>query len=59
MLVLQAVSLKLQLRAGGDQCLAVLVALVLGEVLDEAASQIQSLGLPLGSILVGVAGAVR
>ena len=56
MLVLQAVSLKLQLRAGGDQCLAVLVALVLGEVLDEAASQIQSLGLPLGSILVGVAG---
>ena len=33
-----------------------LVAFVLGEVLDEAASQIQSLGLPLGSILVGVAG---
>ena len=32
-----------------------LVAFVLGEVLDEAASQIQSLGLPLGSILVGVA----
>ena len=56
MLVLQAVSLKLQLRAGGNQCLAVLVAFVLGEVLDEAAGQIQSLGLPLGSILVGVAG---
>ena len=33
-----------------------LVAFVLGEVLDEAAGQIQSLGLPLGSILVGVAG---
>ena len=33
-----------------------LVAFVLGEVLDEAASQIQSLGLPLSGILVGVAG---
>ena len=47
---------SLQLGAGRDQSLAVLVAFVLGEVLDEAAGQIQSLGLPLGSILVGVAG---
>ena len=33
-----------------------LVAFVLGEVLDEAAGQIDSLGLPLSGILVGVAG---
>ena len=47
--------LKLQLRASGDQGLALVVAGVLHEVLDEAASQILRLGLPLGSIGVGVA----
>ena len=33
-----------------------LVALVLSEVLDEAASQILGLGLPLSGICIGVAG---
>ena len=47
-----------QLTAGGrgDQSLAVLVALVLCEVLDEAASQILGLLFPLSGICVGVAG---
>ena len=47
---------SLQLGAGGDQSLAVLVALVLCEVLDEAASQILGLLFPLSGICVGVAG---
>ena len=47
---------SLQLRAGRDQSLAVLVAFVLCEVLDEAASQILCLLLPLGSVSIGVAG---
>ena len=46
----------LQLGTGGNQGLAVLVALVLGEVLDEPASQIGSLGFPVGHIGVGVSG---
>ena len=48
--------LKLQLRTGGNQCLAGVVAGVLHEVLHEAASQILCLGLPLGDVSVGVAG---
>ena len=47
---------SLQLGAGRDQSLAVLVTLVLLEVLDEAASQILGLLLPLGSVGVGIAG---
>ena len=47
---------SLQLGAGRDQSLAMLVTLVLLEVLDEAASQILGLLLPLGSIGVGIAG---
>ena len=47
---------SLQLGAGRDQSLAVLVAFVLCEVLDEAASQILCLLLPLGSVSIGVAG---
>ena len=47
---------SLQLGACGDQSLAVLVALVLGEVLHEAASQILCLLFPLSGICVGVAG---
>ena len=47
---------SLQLGAGRNQSLAVLVALVLLEVLDEAASQILGLLLPLGSVGVGIAG---
>ena len=38
-----------------DQSLAVLVAFVLGEVLDEAAGQVLSLLVPLSSICIGVA----
>ena len=49
-------AVSLQLGAGGDQSLAVLVALVLCEVLDEAASQILGLLFPLSGICVGVAG---
>ena len=47
--------ISLQLGAGRDQSLAVLVALVLLEVLDEAACQILGLLFPLGSVSVGVA----
>ena len=47
---------SLQLGAGRDKSLAVLVTLVLLEVLDEAASQILGLLLPLGSVSVGIAG---
>ena len=47
---------SLQLGAGRNQSLAVLVTLVLLEVLDEAASQILGLLLPLGSVGVGIAG---
>ena len=47
---------SLQLGACGDQSLAVLVALVLGEVLHEAAGQILCLLFPLSGICVGVAG---
>ena len=47
---------SLQLGAGRDQSLAVLVAFVLCKVLDEAASQILCLLLPLGSVSIGVAG---
>ena len=46
---------SLQLGAGRDQSLTVLVALVLLEVLDEAACQILGLLFPLGSISIGVA----
>ena len=49
-------AVSLQLGAGRDQSLAVLVALVLCEVLDEAASQILGLLFPLSGICVGVAG---
>ena len=45
----------LQLRASLDQLLARLIAFVLGEVLDEAGSQILRLLLPFGRIGVGVA----
>ena len=45
----------LQLGASGDQGLARVVAGVLHKVLDEAGRQILRLGLPLGSIGVGVA----
>ena len=47
---------SLQLGACGDQSLAVLVALVLSEVLHEAAGQILCLLFPLSGICVGVAG---
>lgn len=54
---LRAVPLRagLELRTSLYKRLALLVVLVLDEVLDEPASEILSLGLPLGSILVGVA----
>ena len=55
LLMIQA-RFSLQLGAGRDQSLAVLVALVLCKVLDEAASQILCLLLPLGSVSIGVAG---
>src|SRR5699024_5402055 len=45
----------LQLRAGGDQGLAGLVALVLDEVLLEAGGQVFRFGVPLGRVGVGVA----
>ena len=48
-------SRALQLRACGDQSLAGLVAFVLGEVLDEAGSEVLGLDVPLGSVGVGVA----
>ena len=47
---------SLQLGACGDQSLAVLGALVLSEVLHEAAGQILCLLFPLSGICVGVAG---
>ena len=47
---------SLQLGAGSHQGLAVLVALVLSKVLDEALSQILCLLLPLSGICIGVAG---
>ncbi len=47
--------ISLQLGAGRDQSLTGLVALVLDEVLDEAACQILGLLFPLGSVSVGVA----
>ena len=47
--------ISLQLGAGRDQSLAMLVALVLLEVLDEAACQILGLLFPLGSVSIGVA----
>ena len=46
----------LQLGASGDQSLALVVAGVLLEVLDEAGGQILGLLLPDGSVGVGVAG---
>ena len=48
--------LKLQLGACCDQSLTLVVAGVLLKVLDEAGGQILGLGLPLGSVCVGVAG---
>ena len=48
-------SIELQLRASCYECLAGLVGLVLLEVLDEAACQILSLGLPLSCVSISVA----
>ena len=47
---------RLQLGASLNQSLAFFVAGVLGKVLDETSSQILSLGLPLGSVGIGIAG---
>ena len=48
--------MELQLGTSGDQSLALVVAGVLLKVLDEASSQILSLGLPLLGVAVGVSG---
>ena len=47
---------ELQLGTSGDQSLALVIAGVLGEVLDEAGGQILSLLFPDGRISVGVSG---
>ena len=49
-------NVKLQLGASFDQSLAGFVAGVLDEVLDETASQVLSLAVPLGNICIGVTG---
>ena len=47
---------QLQLGTSGDQSLALVIAGLLGEVLDEAGGQILSLLFPDGSVSVGVSG---
>ena len=44
----------LQLRACCNKCLACLVGLILLEVLDETLCKILCLGLPLGSVGIGI-----
>ena len=48
-------SFELQLRTSSNQSLTSIIASVLAKVLDEAASEILSLGLPLSSISIGIA----